>query len=276
MEHSLEALFGAIIKLSSAQRMAVLDAAAQLAADRADTQLANHVERARTHEARIRDLERERQSSGSRHALYPPAMKPLDDRLDRSLAGLRDIVHGFMSGDDNDAETQKRGAQLLAGIFPGGVAAVTNLPYRDQAVATRDILHKLANDYAAHVNFFGLTRKVANLNALSTEYSTVLENGNADVSATDVRSARRRGHQYMLEVLARVVGLAFDSDNPDHVADRERVLGVLFEQIAHTRARRNARRRRHQADPEPGAQPDAQPDTQPDTELDAAPATAAS
>lgn len=246
MENSLEALFGGIIKLSSAQRMAILDAAAQVAADRGDSELASHVERAQAHEANVRDLERDQQSGAASQAVYPPEMKPLDDRLDRSLTGLRSIVYGYMYGDESDAETQELGGQLLDGIFPSGVAAIIRLPYRDQAVATQDIASKLANEFADHVAFFGLTRKVANLNALSAEYSATLERGRDDVTVAEVRSAQQRGHLYMLEVLARVIGMAFDSNNPDHVADRERVLDVLFAQIAQTRARRIARRRRNQ------------------------------
>lgn len=59
----------------------------------------------------------------------------------------------------------------------------------------------------------------------------------------------------MLKVLGRIVGMAFDSDNPDSVADRNRVLDVLFAQIAQTRARRAARRRYNQPDDAPDDAP---------------------
>jgi hypothetical protein len=248
MQHSMEDVLPNVIKLSSAQRERVYDAADELANERGDDELKQHVAKARKHEQHTRDLERKYHGEQDSDAMYPPDMGPLDARLDRSMTGLRDMVQGAMQGDEDDEELQEKGRELLIGIYPKGVREATRQPYPEQAVTAQDIIAKLGDEYAEHVEFFGLHRKLRNMTALVTEYKDMVDRGRVTtVTAAEVKAAHRRAHRFLLEVVARVIGLTFDSDNPQHMTERAKVLDVLFAEMARTRDLRAARRRRRAA-----------------------------
>ena len=250
MDTYLEQLF-AVIRLSSGQRLALYMVARELATAVNDTELLAYLERAVAHEITVRDFE-VRWQSGSSRATYVPEMKPLDVKLDKHLATLRKMIAGY--AEDVNPEVAAKASELERGIFPSGVGAITQLTYVDQAIASMDLIRELQTTYAEHVEFLGLSRKVESVIALVIEYNDTVRLNPNQVKSSELKAARARGHRYMLEVVMRSLGGHYDSDNPAHVAARNRLLKALFTQIEQTRERnqaRRSRRRRNARDTQP-------------------------
>lgn len=236
-----------VIRLSSAQRVLIYEHVKALAEDSGDIQLAAKVSRALAYEQEVRALETRWEASiGASASAYVPELRPLDMQLDRTLTSVRDVVRAQLSGESDD-QSAAMAAELLDGIYPAGVAAVTRLPYIDQAAAAEDIVHALKTRFAAHVEHFGLSRKLTALAALVAEYSDAVRRSPASIEHAAVKAAQVQAHQHLIDVVARVVGTYFDSENPAHVAIRTRFLARLAEQMEATRTRTQARRRRAQA-----------------------------
>lgn len=231
-----------IIRLSSAQRERVFVSAQPVAVARQDTEFVTRLAGYIAHEVIVRDKETKWNAGGTDRAAYVPELGPLDTRADKHISSTFTLVEAQMTGDDVTEEDVRLGNELMTGVFAGGVAAVTNLPYVDQGKAMQDMVNKLRGPYAVHVAHFGLGKKVDTLEALTAEYNAAIEASPVAVTASAVQAAQDQGHWNLLETVARVMGLGYQMDNEQHQADLEKVMRVLFDEMNKTRERTRARR----------------------------------
>lgn len=284
MVSDLEELFD-VRRLSSAERGQIFEAAGMVASAASDTQLLAHLARASAHEASLREMQRQWALASTSKAKYVPEMSELDGRVDRQHTSIGAMLESHIKGEDPDPEIRNKAQEVRDAIYPTGVAAVTRLPYLQQDTANQDIVKKLQTTYSAQVAALGLTSKAAALASLTAAYSDAVRRSPAAIESSTVDTAEDRAHLYMLEVMVRVLGNHFDSDNPAHMAARTQVTSRLFELLGDARARKRARRaanRRRKnkeqaaaesadSNADSSASPDSTPDSSPGSTPDSAP-----
>ena len=216
------------------------------------------IDEAAAHDEQTRELEH--QWGGVRNGNFDTrVLKPLDRRLDHIISAVRD-----------GAEVQRQGAAphepihaavdaFLEAALPEGVFAVTSLPYVDQLSETEKLIGMLRGPLADQVAELGLERQVSRLEEIVPEYRAGLYGtGEQAIEFAPVRAARRRGHRYLLELVAMVIGRHNRADDPVHQAARAQLLTPLAKQRDAARALRK-RRAASGADPVTGELPDESP-----------------
>lgn len=232
----------------------IRDAAAGLG----DTSLLSQVEEAMTQARQAYELDG--QWAVQKRSVTGSSMPELDNRVDRTLTGLRDGALAQASGASPDDEIVQRVERFLAAVFPSGLFAVTSLPFVEEAVAVEDIVRKLQNELAPMVAELGLTRQAARLAALSAPYREALAAPGIPLRFNTVEEARAVAHAKLLQIVAVVLG-RYNQDTPEHEAAREALLGPVMVQQEAVRAYVRLRRAVRDVDPETGELDDTLPDT---------------
>jgi hypothetical protein len=260
MGEDLKRLF-AVRELTSAQREAVLMEVQEYATANNDTALQAHVARALEHERQVRDLARTYQVTKVSRGQYADELQELDPATDRQLKAIYTRLEITSEAAHSDPTIPEKAATLLERIFPLGVRPITQQPYPEQNRLLKDILIELQGPSAPLVADLGLTGMVEPLIGLGQEYDEAVQRSPGGVAYGTLARARSRAHVFMLEAVARVLGMSFDSTVPAQVEARSQVLSVLFREIDTASERRRARaaanrRRREREDGEDGDAPD--------------------
>lgn len=183
---------------------------------------------------------------------FTPRLPQIDNRLDHTITSIRDMslaqIKGALPGDPLIFQVEG----FLTALFPAGVQAITSLPYSEEIVAAEALLAKLRGPLAETAADLGLVRQIARMEELVVAYRAEIDASARTVSFDQVRYATLRGHAYMLEVIAMILGTYHDSDNPAHVTARRELLTPIFEQIEIVRAYRRTRRKLSDVNPDTG------------------------
>jgi hypothetical protein len=131
------------------------------------------------------------------------------------------------------------------------------------------MLDTLRQELALEVTALALDHMVARLSTLFELYEAALEQAAGRLLFRDVKAARDRGHGFMLEIVAHIVGRFYRQDDANHEQARTELLEPLWQQDQAMREYLRARRLRGAAD---GAELDGDIDI--DIEADSADATA--
>lgn len=234
--------FVPLMQMSSGRRISILNQMRRLAQDASLPTLVAHIDRALAHDTVTRDYDN-RWVEPSRRSLYSPAVMSLDRFADIGLASIRDVTVAQIRGLPQSDPLVIDANAMLEDIFPAGVGAVTSLPFIDEVAACEVIVAKLTGRWASTVSQLGLQQRVAYLSEYTQQYrEAVDERRNLDFAT--VQQYRRRGQQMLREVVVTTLGLFADSENPDQVRARVRLLEPLVVQLDDIRARNRARRSR--------------------------------
>ena len=248
MGEDLKHLFD-VGELTSAQREAELAAAQVVAKASNDVPLQGHIAGAYEHERRVRDLESAYQTSKDNRAQYVEELQTLDPSTDRQVKSIYAHVKNTSEAAHIDPEVPNTAKALLDQVFPRGVRAITGQPYPEQNRLVKDILAELQGPSRPQVVTVGATGLVDALAALSAQYDEAIQRSPGAVPYTTLVAAQGRAHLFMLEVVARVLGMHFNSEVAAQVEARRQVTSVLFRELdtaadrRRTRAAANRRRR---------------------------------
>lgn len=200
-----------------------------------------YIERARAHDVACAESEALWYSQISR-GRYAADMADLDPLADRLLFGVQNVALGHQSGLSAGHSLAARIDRFLAELFPAGVAAITRLPYVEQAVALERCVDRLHGPLAPMVTEMAIQSLVDRLAEITVAYRASVDAGHGRVPFTNVRAARERGHLFLLEIVAMIVSEYHDADDPDQVAARAELLAPVAEQLAIARAQNRALR----------------------------------
>jgi len=230
-----------ISQWTTGERIRTLQRMLPVARDLGDDTIVGKIELALGFERGTSDLE-SRWAAPNRRTMYVPELVATDNETDSQLTALRDVADAQARGLAGDHPVARRSRRLLAAIFPGGVQAVTAKPYVDQAALVEHIVDRLTTELVDDVAILGLTAKVAHLVELAARYREQVNRSPGTLNYATVQAARVRGIELLCEVLAVILGVYHDSQNPDHVAGREALVTPILEQDEEHRIRSRRRR----------------------------------
>lgn len=228
--------------LSTGRRLFVLD---QMRAEAEEMggheEIVARIDEAAAHDDQTHELES--QWGGVRNGNFDAVgVGPVDRRMDRAISGVRDGAELQRQGAAVDDPIHETVEAFLKAAMPEGVFAITSLPHVEQMAATEKLLARLQGPLADQVAELGLGRQVSRIEEILPLYRAALQGtGELAIDFAPVREARRRGHRYMLEIVAMVLGRYNRADDPAHRAARERLLSPLRKQLQATRALRGRR-----------------------------------
>jgi hypothetical protein len=249
--------------LSSGRRIFALTKSRSAAELLGQPTLVQHIDEALVHDHQTRDLDM--RWTGQRVGiLSAPIVAPLDARVDHVIAAVRDVAEAQAKGAAPNAPIHKVVKEFLAAALPAGVYAVTSLPHVEQVAAVERIVAALQGPLASKVTELNLQRQVDVLSELLPEYRTAVQNAaTGRLEFASVREARTRGQRYLVEIIARILGTFYRSDDPAHAAARKALLGPIAEQTEAVRAILRARRTPRDVDPVTGDPLPEPPDDEP-------------
>lgn len=218
------------------------------------TEVADHAQAAIAHDDQARTLDI-RWAARDAPAALDALVRPIDIKTDRLLTTIRDRAAGMrdLATPANDLEAKVE--TFLRTVYPLGVAHITSKPYVEE-LAQVDRIVKLTHgpqaELAALVTELGLTAHIQRLADLAEEYRAALALRSAkDLSFDDVRAARARGQELLLETVALII-VHTRGDAPATVAARTSLLGPVLAQNDAVREYIRLRRRVEDVNPETG------------------------
>ncbi|MBK9263679.1 MAG: hypothetical protein IPM54_28235 [Polyangiaceae bacterium] len=251
MDATLSALLQFYV-FSTGRRIFALTQTKGIATELGHTALANHCDDAMTHDRETLRIESQ-WASDKGATQYAPEAKQVDILVDVALGALRDSL-------DADARDAAPGdavgaaaAKLLQTLFPKGLNAVTNAPFVEQLAEVQRIIACLQSpEWTAIVNDLGLGRRVARLVELEKRYAdAIAQSPKGNTTFGDVKDARTKGQQLMLQAVAMILGL-HPSDSEADLAARGKLLGPILRQNDAIRAYLRARRSIEDVNPDTG------------------------
>ena len=252
---SMDATLSALLQFyifSTGRRLFALTEVQKLASAEGHTAVATHCDVALAHD---RDtLQKEARWSSDKSApQYTPDAKQVDILIDVALGALRDSLDADARDAAPGDALSESAAQLSQLLFPNGLAAVTNAPFVEQLAEVQRILTCLQSaEWASVVNDLGLGRRVARLADLEKRYASAIATTTKSISFAEVKNARTKGQQLLLQTVAMILGL-YPSANESDVAARTKLLGPVLRQNELIRAYMRSRRTVEDIDPDTGA-----------------------
>jgi hypothetical protein len=254
MDISLGNLFNLYV-FSTGRRMYAMGLTRQAALALGNAIIVSHIDEALAHDriTRMLDLRwagRELLNRGN------GKLKELDGLTDNTVTALRDGALLQTRGMHPRDRIHTTVDAFLTDLMPGGVQSVTGLPYVEQISAVDTILARLQGPLAPMVQELGLNRQVDRLAALAVAYRAALDESNLGgngIAFEEVRKARELGQQYLMQLLALIVG-GYYQETDEHRAARQALLAPILQQNEAIRAFLRARRAVRDVDPESGVE----------------------
>jgi hypothetical protein len=120
-------------------------------------------------------------------------LQQLDSRMERTLSALRKGAESVIKGahPEQDKELIQTVDAFLDEVLPGGVHAVSGLPYREELLAVESIVKKLQSEKIQPiVKKLGVEAPAQRLAALAPLYKTTLDAAGETIEFGTVRAAR--------------------------------------------------------------------------------------
>ena len=263
MNTSLSALISLYV-FPTGRRLFALGQVAARAKSHDFPELAKHCSAAITHDRECLSLERRWEGSVAESrgkaapappaAGGPPNAADVDPLVDRTLTAIRDHAVSQTAGAAPSDPIHATVAAFLKEIFPAGVGEVTKLVYVEELAAVDIIVGLLqSKDLSAVVKDLGLGRLVKRLVDLAVVYrASLLAQPAGTLTFGDVRAARIKGQDLLLEAVAMVIG-KHHSSSPDDVTARNDLLGPILDQNDAIGVALKGRRSVGDVNPETGA-----------------------
>ena len=231
------------------RREFALKAVAKLAESGGHDQLAEACRQGAAHDRRTRELERELKA---REALgADPRLGQLDASADRTLSALYDIPEATARALGGEMVQAARAFQ--SDLLPGGVHAVTSLPWAEQITELEAIMKLLRGSHRAAVERFHLQALVERLGQVTEQFAELLNANRPDPkhSAAELRARDARGQDHLLQAIALTLGLYPKATKADARA-RAELLAPVRDQSEQIREARSRRRPPGDIDPDSG------------------------
>ncbi|MEM9492614.1 MAG: hypothetical protein AAGC55_25930 [Myxococcota bacterium] len=232
----------ALARFSSGRRLSLYNQLLPVARQRQMTQLVALIETAHLHDLYTRTLD-DRWVQGNQRNRYAPEVKIIDSQVDALLGRIRDLLVSHIEDLDDKDPLAARITALLGELFPKGLFAITHLPFIDQVAAVENALARLQGQRADVVAELALTHKVAKLAELTREYRQAVD-VDTRLDFAEVRQARDRGHEYLVQIVCTIMVAYPDLDDPEKRAERDELLAPIIAHDQAARAQRRARRGR--------------------------------
>lgn len=202
------------------------------------------------HDRKTLGLEQEWGADETRPSADADATR-IDNLVDRTLSAIRDAAQAQADGADPEDEIVPMVNSFLKAIFPAGVAAITTLPFVEELAVVESIVTKLKGPLKKTVDELGLTRQVKRLAKLAEQYRAALTAPSATLKFGDVRAARARGQDMLLEIVVIILA-RHRSSSADDVSARSALLEPIVNQNEEIRRYMRSRRTVTDVDPETG------------------------
>lgn len=229
----------------------------KLAQQQGINDLAAHGSAAIKHDRKTLALEQEWGSDETRPRPDADATR-IDNHLDRALSAFRDAAQALADGADPEDEIVPMVNSLQKEIFPAGVAAITTLPFVEELAVVEGIVTKLKGPLKKTVDELGLSRQVKRLTKLAEQYRAALTAPSASLKFGDVRAARARGQDMLLETVVIILS-RHRSSSAEDVSARSALLEPILNQNEEIRRYMRSRRTVTDIDPETGQSDPAPP-----------------
>jgi hypothetical protein len=216
-----------VYTMPTRRRLHALHEVELIAAELGEKKLTRLLDRALEHDTHTLALENRWSRSGTNDiAAY---LKKIDRKIDRTLAAIRDVAAAQASVSDPGEAQYDRSIELLSALFPAGLHAVTTMSYAEELVEVEAILAKLNGELKTHVKVLAIEELVQKLGALAIDYREAQRAPREEMEFETLRAARDRGQDYLLRVIAVIVGTYFD-DTEEHQRARTDLLAPILAQ----------------------------------------------
>lgn len=150
--------------------------------------------------------------------------RELDRALDSQLTGLESSLRARSRLTRALPESAAEAQRCLDTVFPDGIGALIHSSYVEQAQDTESLLEQLRGDagFARLIDELGLAPLVSEIAAVYEDYAAVVAGGDK-IEFAELEARRRKGHELMGEVIARINGL-YPTESED---DQERRAALL-------------------------------------------------
>ncbi|MCG8423790.1 MAG: hypothetical protein MJE77_38325 [Proteobacteria bacterium] len=240
-----------LYQLTTGRRLFAMRQLRKLALARGMSALVQRIDEAMAHDRSTRRLDLEWQKARN-EGTADPVLVELDRLLDSALVGLRDMTRALTRGARDNDPIHDQVEHLLSTIFPAGVSEVTGLPYVDELSAVETIIEMLRGELAELVEALGIGSQVARIESLTAEYRATQNQSKSRITYDKVKMARVKGHAFLCEVVAMVVGRFHRHDSDEHARARAELLAPILEQNEAIRTYRTRRRPVVDIDPDTG------------------------
>lgn len=240
-----------IARLTSGRRILALRLMRQAAVDLDNQPLIGRIDECVAHDRYTRRVDSD-WTGFTALSSYSPRLTAIDNLADPTVTSTRDMALLQARGRPPTHPRAILANRFVQEAFPNGVAAITSLPYPDQAAAMEDLMERLRGPLAPMVTELGLSDQVAYLGEITVEYRAAVEEGNGALTFDYVRATRDRGQDLFTGVVALVIATYYDLDNPAHVEARKRLLAPVMAQDTAIRAYLSRRTSVRDVDPETG------------------------
>ena len=158
-----------------------------------------------------------------------------DDRVDRTLGALARAPEPYASL-VGESEVKRLAVEFGEKLFPAGVRPITTQRYEDQHASVKEILSRLDDEFADHVDKLHLGPIVEQLKEFNRHYGESLKIDSSGVSHSDVEASRVAAEEAFHKLLIKVM-----HDYMDDLETLNNVLKPFFRQ--EERLRRHYQRR---------------------------------
>jgi hypothetical protein len=192
--------------------------------------------------ARVREaLDFDQRQRALRTSKFPPEARELDQLVDAAIDGLDTYCESQMAlyrGQERAAAA----ARLRRALLPGGVGAITQLPYADQhkqidALLARAQAADVITDLAALPE---MAAALAHVRGLNQQYGERLRDTEEALTRQDVRARHDQCQELLCTLTCLIIG--HFGALPERHADRDRLLEPILREDEALRERRRRRR----------------------------------
>lgn len=211
----------------------------------------DHVNKAVKHARNTRGLEHRFEVSRNQPRSNPKVLQ-IDVKLDRAIVGLRNALQAHADSGDPEEAMSAAATKMLAACFPRGVQAITQATHVEQLSLVDALLSEIKAKHTDAVKELGLGSFTQRIGKLNEQYREAQRQTPADVvDFSEVRAARQRGQELLLEVVVMIAG-RFPLGTSAHVGARQALLGPVFRQHEAIRSYLRLRRSVPDVNPETG------------------------
>jgi hypothetical protein len=242
MDASLESLVG-LYQFSPGRRLFALQQVHKVATSMKETELLSVIGEAITAERKNIELVAAYQRNRDQPKGSAEAQK-IDWAVDRALGSLQEMGQALLKVIE-PSDPRATGIQaMLHALFPGGLTAVTLLPYVEELAQLDRIVHVAQTEHSRIIAAIGAEPVLARLTALAQQFRTALEAvAPQDVRYDAVRATAAQCQNLLLQVTVAILA-KHSTNDPVHVNARTALLQPILAQneaiAQYLRARRPA------------------------------------
>ena len=176
----------------------------------------------------------------------------VDILVDRTLSAIRDAAAAQANGAEEGDPIIAVSEDFIRTVFPKGVSDMTSLSYADELSAVEGLVLAFKGELAKSVVELDLTRLTKRLASLAIDYRVVVDAPEPEVvSFGELRAARAKGQQHLVQAVAQIVGKHW-RNTPEDVAARAALMAPILKQNEAIRQALRAHRNPDDINPDTG------------------------